>query len=539
MEPLHSHKPEERSTCREGNATGVAAQPRGGMDAENAGTPWRASRAVLALTTVAALSIGCSNPFVGAPLPNLPPETLLWVDTIATAQQSQAHLFWRGDDPDGFVIGFLVSLNGKEWYYTQRRDTVVSFTVGTEDTLYLIAVAAVDNSAPRLPRAGARVEFVDSNGNGTHDDGESFVGLEGAVDPTPARLSYPVRNSPPRLFWGSDTTEAAARSVWLPETTFTVATFRFTAVDPDGPNQIAYYEWALNDTSHWNLLPATTEFFTLREADGLRPETENRLFLRATDIGGLRSPVLEYPPPGRRWYVHKPKGPLLLIHDYGIADGADTFYTNALQRIAGGRLRDRFDVLDIRSGRTAQSPPRNIPPFLSPMFVETLRLFEAILWYGDPQFALDIAQAVLPEYVRSGGKVLLVTTLPSVINPSAAYSDIAPIDSLSQRELFSTPAALPNGTILLPDSTLPEGSYPALIKERGVAVGIHALFPNATARPLYRLPASPHYSGTPTVAVRSGNRQVFFLHFPLHLFNRDGGAEQLLERVLIGTFGLQ
>jgi hypothetical protein len=228
-----------------------------------------------------------------------------------------------------------------------------------------------------------------------------------------------------------------------------------------------------------------------------------------------------------------------VLHDYAVADGADTFYVAALQRIARGRFRERFDVLDIRTGRTVQTPPRNIPPFLTPMFLETLRLFEAVIWYADPQFAIDIARTVLPEYIRSGGKLLLVTTLPARVDPHAGYSDIAPIDSLSPEELFSTPAALPNGTALLPDSSLPDGPYPVLLKERGVAVGIHALFPNATARVLYRLPPSQYYSGTPALAVRNASRTVVFLHFPLHLFTRDGGADRLLERVLVEDFGLQ
>lgn len=502
--------------------------------------PLRAHTLWTLWSTLLALS-GCAEPYIGTPTPNLPPETLLWVDTVGTPQTSQAHVFWRGDDPDGVVVGFLLTLDERLWVYTPRRDTVLSLAVGAGDTVYTIAVAAVDNSLPaaQYPKPGEVVAFRDLNGNAIYDDGEPFPQLSGAVDLSPARLRYPVRNSPPRLFWGADTTAAAAQSAWLPETTFTVATFRFTAFDPDGPNEIAFLEWALNDTSRWHRLPATTEFFTVRESDGLRPGEENRLFLRATDRGGVQSTVLEYPPPGRRWYVRKPKGPLLVLHDYAIADGADTFYVAALQRIARGRFRERFDVLDIRTGRTVQTPPRNIPPFLNPMFLETLRLFEAVIWYADPQFAIDIARTVLPEYIRSGGKLLLVTTLPARVDPHAGYSDIAPIDSLSPEELFSTPAALPNGTALLPDSSLPDGPYPVLLKERGVAVGIHALFPNATARVLYRLPPSQYYSGTPALAVRNASRTVVFLHFPLHLFTRDGGADRLLERVLVEDFGLQ
>lgn len=483
----------------------------------------------------------CAEPYIGQLSPNRPPETLLWVDTVGTPQTSQAHISWRGDDPDGTVVGFLLTLDGRRWAYTLRRDTVLSLTVGTGDTAYTIAVAAVDNSLPaeQYPKPGEPVAFEDLNGNGIYDDGEPFPQLSSAVDTSPARLRYPVRNSPPRLFWGADTTAAAVQNAWLPETTFTVATFRFTARDPDGPNDIAFLEWALNDTSHWNRLPPTAEFFTVREADGLRPGEDNRLFLRATDRGGLHSSILEYPPPGRRWYVRKPSGPLLVLYDYAIADGADTFLVAALQRSAGERFRGRFDVLDIRTGRTAQTPPRNVPPFLLPMFLETLRLFEAVIWYGDPQFALDIARTVLPEYIRSGGKLLLVTTLPARIDPRAGYSDIAPIDSISPEELFSTPAALPNGAALLPDSSLPDGPYPVLRKERGVALGIHALVPNAAARVLYRLPPSQYYSGTPAVAVRSASRAVVFAHFPLHLFTRDGGAERFLERVLVEDFGLR
>ena len=497
---------------------------------------WRTGYALAMACLLLGLS-GCAEPIIGERVPNRPPETLLWVDTIATPQPSRAHLFWRGDDPDGFVIGFLLSTDGRRWFFTRRTDTVVTLSVGARDTAYVFAVAAVDNSAPQPPTPGSPVEFLDLNGNGVHDDGEPFRGLEGAHDPTPARLVYPARNSPPRLFWGSDTTEAAARAVWLPETTFTVATFRFTADDPDGAGTLAYIEWALNDTTEWRRLRAGTEFFTVRESDGLLPNAENRLFLRAVDIGGLTSPVLQYPPPGRRWYVRKPRGPILVLHDYAVADGADTFYTAVLARIAGGRFRDRFDWLDIRTGRTAQTPARNIPPFLSPMFVETLLLFDVVLWYADQQFSFDVAQAVLPEYLRRGGKLLLVTTLPAIVPTPSLYADIAPVDSLSPQELFSSPAALPNGSALLPDSSLPEGPYPVLRKVRGVAVGIHELFPNATAAVLYRLPPSRFYSGTPAVAVRSGDRRTIFLHFPLHLFS--DGAEQLLERVLLEEFRVQ
>ncbi len=55
-----------------------------------------------------------------------------------------------------------------------------------------------------------------SNGNGRYDAGEPFTDL-GAVDPTPADIRYPIRNSPSvvRFVQGSD----------VPDSTFTVATF--------------------------------------------------------------------------------------------------------------------------------------------------------------------------------------------------------------------------------------------------------------------------------------------------------------------------
>lgn len=490
------------------------------------------------------LLAACGDEHVGSKSGNTPPETNLYAKEVLTTQSSRIRASWYGDDRDGFVEGFLLSWDGADWYFVRTNDSVFSLKLDSTVQGFTLGIAAVDNSAAELPREGERVPFTDANGNGIFDDGEVFPSLRGAHDPTPARLRYTVKNSAPTLWWGNDSTAESAKAVQLPDTTFTVATFRYTAFDIDGAETISAIQWSLNDSSasaQWQEVPPGRVLLTLTEADGLRPNSDNVLYMRAVDVGGFASSLLRYPAEGSTWYVKKPSGGVLVLRDYSANDESHTFWSTAMRQIRGGALASSFDVLDIRTGRTATSRAQNIPPFLNPMFIQTLKLFKAVILYTDRSPGFDIAAQVLPTYVRDGGKVLWVGGIPSPVDDATNTSlrDFAPVDSAGRVPVVNNPTTIKTGdSVVAVASTIGGKQYPTLFKGGGFVIAQHAIFPQITATPLYKLPASPSWVGTPTVGVRSGDGRFIFLHLPLHFFGGGNSSYSFLETVLFEEFGL-
>lgn len=476
----------------------------------------------------------CESTAPTGPLGNERPRTYIAYDTVNTVLTSRVRVAWYGDDPDGFVRGFLYSWDERTWHFTSRNDSTFFLALRGLDTVYTFTVIAVDNSAVSLPAPdAATVAFDDANGNGRHDDGEEFAGLRGATDGTAARLRFPISNSPPVVFFGDDSTATARRAVELPDTTFTVATFRWSGFDIDGDATIVRYEWSLNDSAAsatWRALPATTRSLTLREADGIRPDAGNRFHLRAVDAAGAVSAVVSMPGEGRTWYARKPRGPILIVRDYTFSDGAAAFYAAAFDSLDGGRFKGRHDELDIRRGAEGGTYGELVPPIIDPMLIETFKLFNVVLWYGDGTPTLSLARLVLPAYARAGGKVIFTTSLPNAIDPVGELIDFAPLDSAATLELQSS---VTTGTAFNA-LALADGAYPALVKGAGTMF-IHPLYPNIAAQPLYRLPASVQ-PGEPIVAVRSGARNFIYLAFQLHKISQPGAGE-FLRRAVVQDFG--
>lgn len=471
-----------------------------------------------------------------APVANRRPETHIAVNSVNTPQSSRVEVHWQGDDADGIVVGYVFSWDERTWHFTTKNDSIFTLHISTNDSSYTFAVAAIDNSLAAYPSEGALVQFNDANSNGVYD-GEEFTALTGATDLSPARTAFPVRNSPPEMYLGADTTVQGARRVELPDTTFPVATFQFTLFDIDGTESISTVEWALNDTTtvgNWKNINPKSTFFTLKEADGLRTGQQNKLFLRATDIGGLRSKVIVYPPENKSWFVRRVAGPVLVIKDEFASEAAD-FYISALKTISSGEFDGRFDILDIgadkRAGRSKQ-----LPPFVSPMLTESLKLYKAIIWFTDSRPTLTVAQEILPEYMTNGGKILFCTELPEILAPDSqtVLADFAPIDSVSRSEVVTDPLAIKNGMEIMAETGT---GYPNLVKSKG-SVTLHELYPKVTAKPLYRLPENAKWPNKPIVGVISDGGNFVFLNLPLQYLDGNSSAHELLRQVLKIQFGL-
>ncbi len=486
---------------------------------------------LLAVLGVALLAACTETP--NDPRDNIAPETYLSLspDGDLRTTTSRQHIHWWGDDPDGFIAGYLISFDNVEWTFTTRNDSVFALSLSGSDTTYAFYVRAVDDQGNGVWDSdgpyGAE-PFVDANGNARYDAGESFTDL-GLADPSPAELQYPIQNSPPvvRFSQGSD----------VPEITFTVATFSWIGTDLDGDETIREYQYALNDTldpASWKSLPRSTTFMTLHAADGLR-EGENAFYLRAIDIAGAQSRIIRMPDTSRTWYVKEPKTELLIVDDYGPLDASAAFYSSILDTLFGGKFAGA-DAFDIKTGASSTARGKYLPPYTNPTFIETLKLFKYVLWYTDNDPTIDVAQVALPEYQRSGGKILYTAAFPeSAIDPRGGITDYAPVDSLSPEPI----RFVPSGTLAEAASESP--GYPTLVRDNeGVPVAfIRDMYRKINARNLYRFQESTRWTGQPVVAVRSGDSRFILFGIPLHRFNGGGTVGELIHLIFRNEFGVQ
>lgn len=519
---------------------------------------------ILVLSAVISLS-SCYDELVDAPVENKPPKTFvaLFPDDSISQQQSSLRVHWWADDPDGLVIGYFISIEENKWTFTSSNDSLISFPISGTDTSYIFKVAAVDNSGNGVFDNQLIVNginfghepFTDLNNNGVWDSGEPFIDC-GAIDPVPASILLPLKNSPPVINF---LINQSGTTIFIPETTFTVASFGWTITDLDGDGTISKVIIALNDTSHKVELPGNTRFVTLKaeppfssdevECDiyvgtsvstpypvklpGLKLNDENRFYVFAEDIAGGVSQLLEMPSDGsnRDWFVKKPKGEILIIDDNGNFDNSAIFYNEIFDSLG---LGDDIDTWDIKLGRTTSTPGVLLPVFISPQFTETLKLFKYVFWYTDNDPTLGPAQVSINNYLNSGGKVLFSMIFPQVFDPRG-LSDFLPLDSLS-------PAPISNLPINLGINPTADGvtlGYPQLRRDNSSnpVARIRTYYPNQlSAKNLYTL----DLTGNPIIGFKSSDSKIIFMGVPLHRANGDPfKVKEFFEKVFFGEFGVQ
>ena len=142
------------------------------------------------------------------PVGNKPPDTGLTLipDSSISPQPTKLRVSWWGDDPDGNVIGYYFSWDGVKWTFTISNDSLFALQIGAADTTYLFQVSAIDNSGngtydKDINQNGIDFgpePFIDKNNNGVYDPGEKYYDI-GLIDPTPAKLNFPLKNTAPTV----------------------------------------------------------------------------------------------------------------------------------------------------------------------------------------------------------------------------------------------------------------------------------------------------------------------------------------------------
>ncbi len=509
------------------------------------------------------LFLSCTKEGPNNPKANLLPKTYLWIQTDTSHQLSptisRQIIRWWGEDPDGFVRGFLFAYFNTDsvtagqipdtlgYSWVVKNDSLIAFPLYTARERFTVIVRAVDNSFRDAIEVGANIRlkpfpYWDKNFNGLYDPEDIYLpGIEGASDPAGAKQIFPIKNTPPTVQFATDPLDPL-KTIQQPETTFTVATFSWIGRDLDGDRTLKSYRINLNnpnDSTMWFEFPAIHTMVTLEaprsrtdgatgvvnadvyigifptmfkigEVPGLRLDDTNKIYLQAKDLAGEYSPTVSLPDGGRRWFVKKPKSNLLTISNYGAGDYAAVvgFYRRAfaaidtLEGVNPPRNFGNFDLIDIRRGATDRVVGELVPPILNPAFVRTLKLYEYVFWFTD--YIPDtwthmhaVAQFPLYLYNGSGGKVLYSTRFGYFLgDPRGALVDFAPVDLVGS-VLIDT--RIPNDWPVYPDSTYPDGYYPTLRFNPAATSGAaHSLF----VRDIYKRADAKYILSIPPVPGR-------------------------------------
>ena len=506
---------------------------------------------------ISALVISCTDDPVSHPTGNQEPKTglFLYPDSSIIKQPSRLQVHWWGDDPDGFIVGFYIRWDGIDdaWNFTMSNDSVFSLPIGSADTIYTFRVAAADAQGngvydQEIIRNGISFgpePFVDENQNGNFDPGEYFYDI-GQIDPTPASLAFPIKNTAPVIEWNSLS--------FVPDTSFPVMTFQWNADDLDGVESISSINIALNDTNNFISLPGSIRLITIRIKDlnvlipemeilingsdrniysellpGLQLNANNKFYVQAVDLSGAKSGQIVLPSESDVWYVKKPKGKVLILDNmYGISadQQAVLFYRNIFSTIGGGSLAGKFDEYDLQNQALAL-------PFENVTIYEMMRLFKYVYWYSWSNPRLNLLNIVTNKYIEQGGKIAFSMTFQ---DSSASFAfDLStlqgflPIDNVSNFIPF-----LFTGANILPST--PQINYPPLRSSDAIDY-VRTFVPNSVvATEIYNV-SSSLVSGN--VGCITNDKSLFFIGLPLHVCNGGNqNVDELLEKVFFEEFGL-
>ncbi|MEM8898945.1 MAG: hypothetical protein AAGC85_12600 [Bacteroidota bacterium] len=461
--------------------------------------------------TLAVLLLGVmSSCEEGELLENQPPETSIFLESIRLDGQDRlstiVELFWSGEDVDGFVIGFDLSLDGNNWSRVTQTDSTFRFVIeqGQDTTDISFFIRAVDN-------------------------------LE-TVDPTPAFLSVPIKNTPPSV--------NLDESLNLLGEVLPVFSVRWTVEDLDGFETLDSVFIKLNEAP-WISISPDINLITLRAEDpsqagsqqavirtsfegtafdktlpGLLVEGDNLFYVQARDISGSLSQV----DTSEVFRVQRKSGNLLVI---------DSHRTNEVDNILFPNIRSAygaFDYLDVDT---------QVPTFMEPTFRLVLEEYDQVFWYGDgterseysERLFLDFAAPQIQQYLNQGGKIWMSSSFPSTyaVSETANSSLVfgySPMDTLS--------TALGQARILrdisVPAST---AAFPTL-STSAIISSADPFHPKNPADVLYEAEIRPvgGWVGPSAIAAKSvfsnGQTNQIFFSVELHQLSGDSVAFRAL-----------
>jgi len=453
-------------------------------------------------------------------LPNKEPDTIITPESINLAGDDRLNsvvfLSWFGTDGDGYITGYEISLDNNTWIYTTKNDSIFSFTLesGSDTTDIEFYVRSIDN--------------------------------EGYIDPSPAYLKVPLKNTPPVAFF--------VEKGFPADTVNIVTTFRWHATDVDGDETIVKAflkanqgDWLEIDVNNdmISIVPVIDNQTGLVEADvyygtnslplteklnGLILGDTNHFYVKVIDFANAESE-----PDTSDVVFIKPK-----TSDRLYITGLPTGPTDIYKSVLNANSIDN-DAVDYHSDGGLYQPG-----FWSPTFDLLLQHYDEVVLTSDESsftnsvtgrkaVLLDFAAPSLQIFSNNGGKTMVVTSFTKGQDISGITS-IFPIDSLSSS--IGQARLYPDSTI---SSSLGTG-YPDL-GANVVLSGLSPFYMSIGAEETYigHLTPVQDWSGPSTVGARrkDGNNNYYQYFFSIQLHKMDQNItdlEILFDQILNNDF---
>lgn len=407
---------------------------------------------------------------------SIPPGDL---DTLQYALQtvlaSTQTLTWWGEDPDGDVIGYYYKWrHEQDWTYTTNESETFIIPIRQAFGIFGFAVRAMDSDS--------------------------------LVDPTPAEIILPIKNTPPVISFRYRSNPVVTGSTpWITEKTFPTRTFLWVVVDDDGLETVDSIYYALDDTSEWNALAASEKGITLSE---LTPGT-HVFYLKARDIAGAESKIIHYPDTTddytpNTWEVMEPIGAVLLVDDFpwDPKNYAMAWYRSILDTIPGVG-EDGYSVWEIGSAL----------PFSETDVSATLGYFNHIIWYAAMNGPETYGDASNPInlFLQNGGNIFInVTDLISSATVWFPFDSTAFVNPLGRlREGMTIESSINTDLDLELSKLIPYRVRSFAINDTSALDPV--LGPCFT--PLYRMPEATDtdpWIGRPIVAAEYDHRSAIY-----------------------------
>ncbi len=264
------------------------------------------------------------------------------------------------------------------------------------------------------------------------------VDNKGAVDPTPAHVGYPVRNTAPTIVFSP--------GIYNPTYTFPVVRLYWQATDLDGADNLDHLELIWNDTTLrpvkldpsvvsaiFEATSLTNNITTTRiypnnniaaldsVVSNFKLQNNNKLYIRAVDKSNTKSPwVASY-----SIYVRKPSSPILLIDAYtSPSTSAEIFYGQRMVN-KGYSTFDTIKLFEKNGGQFTQLAADNATQD------KIFKLFSSIIWFGDnTNNSLFLAQKTTNDFFANGGKMFMANKLESLFDENSPLLSLTPAQSL-------------------------------------------------------------------------------------------------------------
>lgn len=473
-------------------------------------------RALLISSCVLLAASSCKK---GARLANQPPETQIYLESINLTGEDRINsvvdLHWYGTDEDGYVTGYEISFDQQTWVYLEQLDSTFNFSItpGSDTVDINFYVRAVDD--------------------------------QGIVDPTPAYLKIPLKNTPPEVQFDD--------ALMPPDSVQSVVSLSWTAFDLDGTETIDSVFVRANNgpwyyinpiRSFMSIIPTNTGatgvidgtvYFGTNDPqpltmDGLIVNDTNRFYVKVKDIAGSESPADS----SDAIFIKQQTSDLLVIGAHNT--GPEAFYFGVLDNVYPS-----YDFWDFTLGSGAYQPK-----FWNPTFTLVLSLYDKIIMYTDDntyvnqqtglnQLVLSSAATSISDFIANGGKALISSKFPSNIDPNSALFEVMPMDSISSS---SGQAFIGLDSLFV--SQVPE--YDDL-QPSSFILSMDPFYPTADAEVIFRanLETSGGWTGPDIVGARRKNvqNQVTQVFFSIELHKANGlptNMENFFDQVLNSDF---